>query len=380
MVKNSGKKRRAKRYAAEHGLTYQQAREALDTQHTRDALTSLVAECGSTPLPPGQSPTRIPFGPDSDGQMQWSNDQGTVVYLDDSVPELTEIIGGPGTGKTTMLNRIIAHLATEDPRPESILLFAGDREVGQARKRWADWPQVVVVGRNPNAVHGREVLQTVTHEDGGFVLAPVPIDVDMSAEARASRDALNEDLRGKESIANATRSNQVFVFDDWFTQSDGSLPRFKANDPEDRERLTPADWARWRALWPRRAGLNNSPVIAAFRPGHTSQKDESDQVAQHLIERRGYYGGFIPRDEFTYRQAVPSDEQRKAKGPTPANVTLVPLENSGYVWEHRLDCRRFPAGSPLLRGVRQPWEYHPDDGDFAHAMALRNRLDPDGRN
>ena len=70
MVKNSGKKRRAKRYAAEHGLTYQQAREALDAQHTRDALASLVAERGSTPLPPGQSPTRIPFDPDTDGQMQ----------------------------------------------------------------------------------------------------------------------------------------------------------------------------------------------------------------------------------------------------------------------------------------------------------------------
>lgn len=362
MVKNHGQKKRARQYAAKHDVTYTQALKVLNAQHTQETLAAHVAECGSTPLPPGQVPTRIPFGPDADGRMQWSDDQGAVVYLDDAIPRLTEIIGGPGTGKTTMLNRIIAHLATEDPRPQSIVLFAGDREVEQARKRWAGWPQVMVFGRNSS---GRDVLWSVAWKvgSGRNVLVPTPDGTPPGATAR-HRDAFLD-----QPIMQAERGEQTFVFDDWFTESDGRLLRFLDSDSDDAPPLSPAGMASWRERWVFncRAGGPNPLVVAAFRPGHTSQTDESEMIPDAIRYSRGYFGGFTPRDEFT----------RITGRENPADVTLIPSESSEHVWEHRLDARRFvepPSDTPQAPGVSRI----PDDGGFGHHMDLRRKLDPDG--
>lgn len=353
MVKNHASKNQTKNYAAKHGLTYMQALNAVSAQHTQDALAALVAECSSTPLPPGQVSTRIPFGPDSDGDMQWSDDEFAVVNLFKAIPNLTEIIGPSGAGKTMMLNRIIAHLATEDPRPESIILFAGDREVEQARKRWATWHQVLVVGRNPNAAQGRDDLQTVPHKDGGLVLSAVPL--------------------GEGSIVHCESSRQVLVFDDWFTERDGSLLRFDSDALRDPSLLSPADWAKWRAVWPLKGGALGAPVIAAFRPGHTSQVDESAMIRDAIAKREEYYGGFTPRDEFTH--AYPSI----VEGPSPADVTLVPSEDDDHVWVHRLDARRFFTGAPSFFGDPTEWESPlPADSGWSHQEMLTSKLDPDG--
>lgn len=363
MVKNHARKNQAKKYAAEHGLTYTQALKAVSAQHTQETLAALVAECGSTPLPPGQAPARIPFGPDRDGQMQWSDDAGAVVYLDDTLPKLTEIIGGPGTGKTTMLNRIIAHLATEDPRPQSIILFAGDREVEQARKRWADWPQVMVIGRNPS---GRDTLWYVEWSVGALqtVFVPTP-EGTPSGVTSLHRDAFMD-----HPIMKAERGDQVFVFDDWFTEHDGRLLRFLDSDLDAAPALSPAGTARWRddRVITHNQGEPKRPVIAAFRPGHTSQTDESEMIPDAIRLNRGYFGGFTPQDVFT----------RVVGGASPADVTLIPSKGSKHVWEHRLDARRFFTDSPLREKPAAEMTRTPDDGGFNHFMSLRQKLDPDG--
>lgn len=341
MVKNSGQQKRARQYAAEHGITYRQAREALDAQHTQETLAALLAECGSTPLPPGQVPMRIPLGFNAEGVMQWDDDEeATPVYSGYAgLPRLTEIIGGPGTGKTTMVNRIIAHLATEDPRPQSILLFAGDREVESARKRWADWPQVEVIGRNPSKPDGRETLWGASRPDGHKVFFPHPEGVPDDWE-RTHRDNLMV-----VPIMNAERGDQVFVFDDWFTESDGSLLRFTKEALDDPERSTPADWADWRmaqvslckrAEWQVKPAADASfPVIAAFRPGHTSQRDESADIMHTVSQGRGFAGVFTPHDTFTQ---TPSGLEH-------ADMIVVPDDEAPHAWLLGVDARRFPSSA-----------------------------------
>lgn len=291
MVKNSGQKNRTKHYAAEHGTTYQQARETLESAHIRDELNALLAECEdlSGPL------TRIPLGPDASGRMQWTPFPGPV----------TEIAGGPGSGKTTVVNRIIAYLATVDPREQSIVLFAGDREISQARKRWADWPQVIVFG--PDSRNGRDRVWTVTRQsDKTEVIVPTPQGVP---------DEMNH-VRGdafKEHPIMTLEGAQTIIYDDWLTASDGSLPLAPSGDE------TPtADWKMSTAgigrsswmNWIKRPGLP-SPVVAAFRPGHTSLTDESANIENTVTTD----GTFVPEDLFAPRWMYDSEVEAIAETP-----------------------------------------------------------------
>lgn len=384
MVKNSGQKNRAKQYATARGVTYQQAREALEEQHVQDELVALVAECGSAPLPPGQAPTRIPLGPDREGRMQWSDDEHGPVYPVDFAGGLTELIGGTGTGKTTMLNRIVAHLATEDPRPQSIVLFAGDREVQQARKRWASWPQVMVVGRNPVSPDGRDRLWRVTHPH-----APAPTDRMLLSEewvlvptpegAPAETTLLVRDDFMNEPIMNDRTGRQTFVFDDWFTEADGTLLRFTEESLDNAPRLSPAGWADWRSKLAYDARISGHAVIAAFRPGHTSQDDDSGKIRDAIRFNRGYLGGFIPYDAFVGNH--PFDPSMQVTfHPSPAEVTLLPADDAACVWDQHLDARRFrpSRGWPLILGKDQDGHLSESEGEFVHALALRERLNPDG--
>lgn len=334
MVKNSGQKNRTKRYAAEHGITYQQAREALDAQHTQNILAALVAECRSQTNVPGGRAVNLPFGVGREGEMQWvfpadpddDNWGRNGVYLD--MPSeghfdvTVEIVGGPGVGKTTLLNRMIAHRATEVPTPRSILLHAGAREFGAASARWKDWPQVVVIGPD-GQVAGTAV--NIRKEEEGL-----------------SRLGVDED-------------SALRVFDDWFTDKDGSLPRYTHQE------IGPMFFdhpVRWRA----RVAASGKPSIAAFRPGHVSHLDESREIPGVISGVGGEFTrgnpevfsrGFVARDEFVFGQAEDSGSAES----WPADLVLVPDGEIPYVWEARLDGRRL--GLPV--------EVHAGPGQVTYA-------------
>lgn len=326
MVKNSGQKNRTKRYAAEYGLTYQQAREALDAQHTQDVLAALVAECRAQTNVPGGRAVNLPFGANREGEMQWvfadpddyDNWGRNGVYLD--IPEshfsgTIEIVGGPGVGKTTLLNRMIAHRATEVQAPNSILLHAGDREFGAASARWKEWPQVVVIGPD-GQVDGTAV--NIRKEEDGL-----------------SRLGINE-------------NSALRVFDDWFTNKDGSLPRYTHQEIGSMPFDHPV---RWRA----RVAASDSPAIAAVRPGHVSHLDESGEIPGVISGVGGEFTrgnpevfsrGFVARDEFVFGQ----EEDSGPAEAWPADLVLVPDGEIPYLWEARLDGRRLGLPVEVLAG------------------------------
>lgn len=211
-------------------------------------VNTLLAECGELPATP---PDRIPLGPGADGVMRWS-----------PFPlPLTEIVGGSRSGKTTSITRIIAYLATLHQDPGAILLLAGDREIDAARARWAEWPQV--------AVYGREDADRLVRLDESDL---EPLDRDSSAETDPGDEG---------------DFPLVVVFDDWFTERDGTLRRC----PEDSAAQQRMEMIEFLRALDDEDGL---PVIAAFRPGHVSQRDESGDIEDQLDETET----FLPVDDF----------------------------------------------------------------------------------
>lgn len=314
MVKNSGQKSRAKQYAAEQGITYQQARETLDSDHKRDEITALLDECGdlSGPL------SRIPLGPDASGRMQWTPFPGPV----------TEIAGGPGSGKTTAVNRIIAYLATVDPREQSIVLFAGDREISQARKRWADWPQVIVFGPVPR--NGRDRVWTVNRQpDRTQVVVPTPKGVPDEME-HVHGDAF------KEHPIMTLEGAQTIIYDDWLTASDGSLPLAPSGEetPTADSKMSIAGLGR--SSWHKQikpTGLP-SPVVAAFRPGHTSLTDERADIENAVATD----GTFVPEDLFAPRWMYDSETEAIAE------TSVFALDDQAQEWAETRKLRASMTG------------------------------------
>lgn len=316
MVKNSGQKNRAKQYAAEHGITYQQAREALDAQHTQEALAALLAECGPASPPLGN----LPFGKGENDIMQWVNptnaDDGwnNAVSLrtsfDHGYGNPIEIVGDAGSGKTTVLNRMIAYRATEDPAPRSIMLYAGEREFGSACARWKEWPQVVVIG-----------------PEGQVGGTSANVRDEVLTEGRGLRPEGHQVLR---------------VFDDWFTGKNGLVSRYT------RDQISRLPWSH-PIIW--RARVAGTASVAAFRPGHVSHLDESEEIRGtfHRGDSECVRGnpevfsrGFIARDEFVFDPAEDSDPPSSET----ASMVIVPDGETPYRWEARLDGRRL--GLPTI--------------------------------
>lgn len=288
MVKNSGQKKRAQHYAAQNHVSYQQARQTLAARQGTDALAALVTQCGSVPLPQGELSSRIPLGQDRDGMMQWAN-------LDDT--NLVEVVGDPGTGKTTVLNRIIAHLATETPVPGYIALFAGASEVAGARERWRDWSAVQVIG---------------VPDDGGDPYAEL------------------DKFIGPDGLPAA-----VAVFDDWFTEANGDLLRYQTigvgypegSAPEARDKIVQQV-----------LGADCTLVVAAMGPGHSTQRDETFEIEDAVDYSMAR---FVAADEF----ARDPDGLR-----VPADVLLAPTEK-GHVWQ-RVSDGRPSLNPPSMDGPR----------------------------
>ena len=319
MVKNSGQKNRAKQYAAEHGITYQQAREVLDAQHAQETLAALVAECGPASPPLGN----LPFGKDENGIMQWVNptdaDDGwnNAVFLsspfDGEHGNPIEIVGDAGSGKTTLLNRMIAYRATENPAPRSIMLYAGEREFGPACARWKEWPQVVVIGPEGQV--------------GG-------------TSANVREEGITEAL-GISPDHHALR-----VFDDWFTGKSGLVSRYT------RDEISRLPWDH-PIMW--RARVASSASVAAFRPGHVSHLDESEEIRGTFYRGdsecvRGnpevFSRGFIARDEFVFDPAEDSDPPSSET----ASMVIVPDGETPYRWEARIDGRRLGLPTSIHAG------------------------------
>lgn len=209
--------------------------------------------------------------------------------------ELIEIAGEGGTGKTTLVSQIITELVTRSPEPNSVVLFAGDREIDAARKRWENVPQVVVQGR----------------------LSP-----DKTTDAYSTHDGEWDDWFASISKDPDFDGHRLTVlFDDWFTESDGSLRlhedwdavRSDQDNPSARERTYVTD----RIPFLRRARVR---VIAAFLPGHTTQIATEDVPEE---------GGPFDGDEFT----------QTLHGPYPANTILSPIRGERYGWQIGVDVR-----------------------------------------
>lgn len=317
MVKNSGQKSRAKQYAAKHGIPYQQAREALDRKRTAAMLDHFIEECGSRLDSPNDVIGNLPFGATEEGLMQWvlpTDDWESPVLLaspsfDPGADRPIEVVGGPGTGKTTLVSRMIAHRATEIPRPRSIRLYAGAREFDAACARWEGWPQVVVIG--PEGQIGR-----------------------------TSANARDEDIPNTSGLQ-AARGHELRVFDDWFTGKSGLLPRYTRDEISHLPVDHPVRW---------RARIAATASVAAFRPGHVSHLDESGDIEGAISGVGGdfirgnpevFSRGFIARDEFVFDPAEDSD----APSSDIASLVLIPDGEVPYVWETRLDGRRL--GLPI---------------------------------
>ena len=344
MVKNSGQKNRAKRYAAEHDTTYQQARETLNAQHTQDILNAFVAECESSPNTPADWAGNLPFGKNEDGIMQWvlptRADEGwePAIYFEPlwepGTASTIEVVGGTGTGKTTLLSRMIAHWATEKPTPRSVLLYAGEREFAPACARWKEWPQVVVIG-----------------PDG-----------QVGGSSGNVREGESPEARGGGEDEWALR-----VFDDWFADKEGLVPRYTRDEIS---RLPESHPVRWRA---RVAGTAS---VAAFRPGQTSHLDETEEIREAFAQAEGevFSRGFVARDEFVFL-----DEESGVVDAWPASMVIVPDGFARYVWESRLDGRRLglpvtiSAGPGRLMYADEPTEFTEHTSpkkvsDFAYLM------------
>lgn len=240
----------------------------------------------------------------------------TYGHLVDSLVEasgeeysLIEIEGAAKQGKTSLLNAVITGLVNPYPysrNASKVVLFAGDSEIEAARNRWADHPGVVVQGRLP---------ESEADEEGSYDLRWSDWFADITKERKENPDWSPEPL--------------TVIFDDWFTESDGSLHLY-----DDEESL-----AQNRAAYERTEVADTIPflreakigIIAAFRPGHTSQLTPE-------------YVGDLHGDRLTVRDEF----ARTLHGDFPADVCLIPDSEADSEW------RLAPAASEW------PWEHNPN--------------------
>lgn len=215
-----------------------------------------------------------------------------------------EIEGTSKTGKTTLIDQIITALVDQAPEgssPPPVVLFAGDSEIDAARARWERVPEVVVQGRVP--------------------------------ETEAEEGGLGYDVRWSDWFADITKDRKedldfsppalTVIFDDWFTEDDGSLRLYDdkvalVQNRDAHERTEVADVVPFL----REAGVR---IIAAFRPAHTSQltPEHRDNGEEDRLTVRNEFAGTL-------------------HGDYPADVSLIPAANAESGW------RAAPAPTPPM--------------------------------
>ena len=239
----------------------------------------------------------------------------TYGHLVDSLVEasgkeraLIEIEGAAKRGKTNLLNAVITGLVNPSRENASkVVLFAGESEIEAARARWADHPGVVVQGRLP---------ENEAYEEGEYDLRWSDWFADITKERKENPDWSPEPL--------------TVIFDDWFTEADGSLRLY-----DDEESLMQN-----RAAYERAEVADVIPflrearigIIAAFRPGHTSPL-----TPEYLGDADGYE-----------RLTVQDHFARTLHGDFPADACLIPDPEADSEW------RLAPAVS------ESPWEHNPN--------------------